>query len=549
MMKRTLLLILAFVLTLPVFAQNKSDGILIDAVQAWTDGRYKEASAMLARVLASEPDNDAALYYKGLSDIYLGQKELGVKELRKAAALDSANYWYRDRLAVAYQMTGQDDLTLATYEQLLKDFPRKTDIQYRLVNLYLAEGRTEDALKMMDDIDLVMGKSDPTVITRYRILLQQKKPEEALEVLRDYCSEYASPNVLSMLGDHEMGMFNDSLALAYYDEALALDRDYAPARLGKAEAYRMTRKYPEFFETIGGLMDDGAIPGPAKADYFMQLLQHSDPRFLQTFRAPMDSTCSRMVAAHPADTSVLQTAGIYYFRVGDHPKARTTLRANMENNPGSIPAAGSYLQALAAMEDYHALVEEAEAAAKRFPAEPGFLEMANMGRYNLKDYEGIIECCQRILAAAPKDSAACLHALSNMGDMYHQTGDNKKAYKAYDKALKINPDYAPVLNNYAYFLSMEGRLLGKAYKMSKKTIEAEPDNATFLDTFGWILHLQGKDVEAKPFFKHAMLYGGKDSATVLLHYARVLEKLGEDDLAKVYRSQAKAKELLNPEEE
>ena len=39
MMKRTLLLILAFVLTHPVFAQNKSDGIIIDAVQAWTDGR------------------------------------------------------------------------------------------------------------------------------------------------------------------------------------------------------------------------------------------------------------------------------------------------------------------------------------------------------------------------------------------------------------------------------------------------------------------------------------------------------------------------------
>ncbi len=549
MMKKVILLILALVLSAPLFAQNATDNALVDAVQAWSDGRYKEASARLSRILSADPANDAAWYYKGLCDLYLGQRELGVRELRQAVRLDSTNYWYRDRLAVAYQMTGQDDLTVATYEQLLRDFPRKTDIQYRLVNLYLAEGRTDKALATMDDLDLVMGKSDATVVTRYRILLQQKKPEEALAVLRDYCAEYASPNVLSMLGDHEMSMFNDSLALAYYDEALALDRDYAPARLGKAEAYRMTRKYPEFFATIRGLMEDGAVPGPAKADYFMQLVQHSDPRFLQTFREQMDTTCGSMVQAHPADTAVLQTAGIYYFRSGDKEKARATLRANMDNNPGSIPAAGSYLQALAAMEDYPTLVTEAESAAKRFPEEPGFLEMANLGRYNLKDYAGIVECSQRIIAAHPKDSAACLHAWSNMGDMYHQLGEDKKAYKAYDKALKINPDYAPVLNNYAYFLSLEGRLLGKAYKMSKKTIEAEPDNATFLDTFGWILHLQGKDLEAKPFFKHAMLYGGKESATVLLHYARVLEKLGETDLAKVYRSQAKAKEALNPEVE
>jgi Tfp pilus assembly protein PilF len=121
-----------------------------------------------------------------------------------------------------------------------------------------------------------------------------------------------------------------------------------------------------------------------------------------------------------------------------------------------------------------------------------------------------------------------------MGDIYYKLGDNKKAYKAYDKALKINPDYIYVLNNYAYYLSVEGKKLKKAYAMSKKTIEAEPDNATYLDTFGWILYLQGKPLEAKPFFKHAMLYGGKDSVVIMDHYAEVLYALKEYDLAMVY---------------
>ena len=100
-----------------------------------------------------------------------------------------------------------------------------------------------------------------------------------------------------------------------------------------------------------------------------------------------------------------------------------------------------------------------------------------------------------------------------------------------------------MLNNYAYYLSLEGKNLKKAYKMSKKTVEAEPDNATYLDTFAWILHLMDKDLEAKPFFKHAMLYGGKDSAVILEHYAVVLEALGEADAAQVYRNMAKR---LNP---
>ena len=180
------------------------------------------------------------------------------------------------------------------------------------------------------------------------------------------------------------------------------------------------------------------------------------------------------------------------------------------------------------------------AAFNRFH-EMAFLEYANMANYQLKDFDAIIGNCRYILTNYPKDKELCLQAWSSIGDAYHEKGSSKDAYKAYEKALKINPDYAPVLNNYAYYLSLEKKKLKKAYNMSRKTVEAEPDNATYLDTFAWILHLQGKDLEAKSFFKHAMLYGGKDSAVMLEHFAEVLEALGENDLAKVYRTQARAK--------
>ena len=157
------------------------------------------------------------------------------------------------------------------------------------------------------------------------------------------------------------------------------------------------------------------------------------------------------------------------------------------------------------------------------------------------DYDRVLEICHKVLEVAPRDSSKTLRAWSTIGDIYHQLGEDKKAFKAYDKALKINPDYVYVLNNYAYYLSQEGKDLKKAYVMSKKTIEAEPDNATYLDTFGWILYLQGKALEAKPFFKQAMLYGGKDSAVILDHYAEVLYELKEYDMAFVYWNMAKQK--------
>ena len=152
------------------------------------------------------------------------------------------------------------------------------------------------------------------------------------------------------------------------------------------------------------------------------------------------------------------------------------------------------------------------------------------------DNRTAIEECRTLMALQPDDKDQQLTCLSIIGDCYHAMGETRKAYKSYEEALKIDPEYCPVLNNYAYYLSEQRKRLCKATKMSRITVEKEPDNATYLDTYGWILYLRGRAKEAKPYFKHAMIYGGKESAVILMHYALVLEKLGEKDLATYYRT-------------
>ena len=438
-------------------------------------------------------------------------------------------------------MTGRNDLTISMYESLLKDFPKRGELYYNLANLYINQNQMDQALKTIDDIETQFGKSDATVMTKFDILRHQKRDEEAFHALEEYNSEYSSPQVLTLLGDYQMSMYNDSTALTYYEEALSIDKDYAPALLGTAEAYRLTRKYPQYFEVMYGLMRDRNVRASAKSDYLQAVVRQSDPRFVRSFGPQFDSTMNIALEVHPSDTAVLQTAGLYYFATGRAQKAESIYKNMMLQNPKSASAAAGYIQMLLTAQDWKQAVEVSDSVSAKFPAIPDFIEYSNIGKYNLKDYNGIISNCEKMLKVAPGDSAVALSAWSTMGDMHHQLGEQEKAYKAYDNALKVNPDYAPVLNNYAYFLSVQGKKLKKAYQMSKKTVEAEPDNATYLDTFGWILYLQGKALEAKPFFKHAMLYGGKESATMLEHYATILDALGEKDLAKVYRQQVKTK--------
>ena len=156
--------------------------------------------------------------------------------------------------------------------------------------------------------------------------------------------------------------------------------------------------------------------------------------------------------------------------------------------------------------------------------------------------ETVIEECNKMMELAPDDVDQQLTCLSVIGDTWHKLGDEKKAFKTYEAALKIDPGYCAVLNNYAYYLSLRKKRLAKAEKMSYITVTKEPDNPTYLDTYGWILYLRGKAKKAKPYFKHAMIYGGRDSAVILEHFAIVLEKLGEKDLASYYHKLAENKD-------
>ncbi|MDE5955557.1 MAG: tetratricopeptide repeat protein, partial [Bacteroidales bacterium] len=517
------------------------ENMLVSAVEKYDNNDFKGAEAILKKITASDSSNDAAWYYLAQIAAGRGDLELAEEYLRLAAGLDTDNFWYRYRLARLYALTSRQELASQIYEKLLQDFPKKSELYFDLTELYSAQKEYDKALATLDEIQTVFGMTESIAVYRFNLLRMMERHEEAFKSLEEYNREFSSPYVLSTLADYQMAMYNDTTALAYYDEALDIAPDYIPAVLGKAEVLRMTRRYSEYFPVLYKFAEEPAYPVQAKTDYLMALVQRTENKFLTSFRPQIDTVFMKAVDTHPLDSTLLQTAGFYYYSTGRNDLAENAFRKNMETYPSSLAASANFVEFLMYSQNWKELSEEGRKAFSRFPEETAFLEMAGVGDYNLKEYDKVTETCRTILDIAPRDSSRALRAWSTMGDVYHEMGESKKAFSAYEKALKINPDYVYVLNNYAYYLSVEGKKLKKAYAMSKKTVEAEPDNATYLDTFGWILFIQGKALEAKPFFKHAMLYGGNESAVILDHYAEVLYALKEYDMAFVYWNLAKQK--------
>ena len=109
----SLLCILAYgvlFLSAPAIAQQAEvDVLLTQATLAYDDEQYEKTIQLLDRVLASEPNNGRAHYYKGLA--FLGQKkpELAAQSFEKAHAIQPRDLFTRYQLGATYFLLKEYD--------------------------------------------------------------------------------------------------------------------------------------------------------------------------------------------------------------------------------------------------------------------------------------------------------------------------------------------------------------------------------------------------------------------------------------------------------
>ena len=534
-------IVLGFALLFSFFTLPAQSVKYIDALKYYQQGDAQEAQKLFLEEVRENPSNDAACYYLAmLSAADRNQVQEAETWFKKAVELSPDNFWYQYTLAMFYLRTDRQELAVPMLESLAENNPKKSDLYLDLINVYLSDNDIDKALATLDKIDAIKGKGEIVGLTRTELLLKRPdaNPDSVYTALAGYYEECKAPRIASILGDYYAATYRDTLALRYYDEALELEPDYTPAWYGKAGVYQVLRQYDNFFSSLAHVMQDPYVQPEAKAAQVEQMI--ANPQFVRTFAEDFDQIMIDLHAAHPTDSTINSLIGGYYYRTARPHLAIEVMRQNMEQHPASSDAALQYLILLYYQQAWSPLAEEATVAIQRFPTNPDMIQMRAIAYSQEKNYRAALEDYETLIRLHPKDTTIAKVTLSSMGDIYHQLGDSKKSFKYYEKALKIDPDYNPVLNNYAYYLSLEGKNLKKAKEMSRKTITAEPDNPTYLDTYAWILHLLGEDIEAKAIFKHAMLYGGKESRTIVEHYAKVLETLGEKDLANIYFNQAAA---------
>jgi Tfp pilus assembly protein PilF len=137
----------------------------------------------------------------------------------------------------------------------------------------------------------------------------------------------------------------------------------------------------------------------------------------------------------------------------------------------------------------------------------------------LNDLSTAIKYYERALEINPSD----LSLISSLALAYNSNKQYKESNDMYEKALRVDPENALLLNNYAYNLSTRGENLEKALDMSRRAVNKEPGNPSYLDTFGWIFYMMKDYKSALEYIERAVSINGSNAV--------LLDHLGDSHFA------------------
>jgi len=519
---------------------RRHDYYFLEATRQREAGNHADALALYEHCLSIHPQSAAVMYELAQYYAFLQQPERSRALLEKSVALQPDNFWYRQTLGAYYRSVKEVDKAIAVYEEMSRQFPARGELLMMLMDLYSQQKDYANLIKTLDRLEMKEGKSEQLSMEKYRIYLQMGDKEKAFTEMENLSKEY--PNDLRyrvMLGDSYLDNGRADEAYAIFQEALAADPENAQAQLSLAAYYERMGMDSLFYAQQEAVLMNRKLDSGVKVEVMRRII-------LQNEQAGGDSTrvfqlFTRLLAA-PQEDAAMATLCYSYMqhKQMDDSMAVPVLEKILEVEPDNIAARYSLLMVAVRKNDYEEAVRICEPAIQYNPEELAFYYYLGVSYFQTDRNPDALSVLQKgVLQVNPQsDKKLVSDFYTFIGDLHHSMDNQPACYEAYDSALVYNPDNIGVLNNYAYFLSLERYDLDRAEEMSYRTVKAEPKNDTYLDTYAWILFEKGRYTEARIYIDEAMKNGGAESATIVEHSGDIYFMLGEEDKALDFWKQA-----------
>jgi tetratricopeptide (TPR) repeat protein len=574
-------------------AQPTNEEALILLVDSSLDPRQlRQDLASLPR-LAENP-----CYHLGLGVLAMRQKNLqeADKELGLAVAANPKSSLTYVALAELRGLEKRGKEANQAFETAVELAPQRSYIRSRYADHLVQHGSVEQARKLLQEMTGKAPDYIPGWISLMNLALAEKKYDEAARCA-DRVLERDERNFEALMGrggaclaegdaakaaavfEHMDAMYKKvpevkyDLALAYFmgqdrvkgmaqlDKALALDPGHAKSALLMAEVEirsgdpqaaitvltRLIKKNPNVVQGHFMLADAylarqrpeaalavyrnlaAALPKNPQIPLFMGVvlaLQHKNAEARAAFEKALELAPDYMAAAEQ----------LINLDLAEHKYPEATAVAREEIL--KAPKAGEPWELLAKTDFAQANAAGAEAdllkAIELNPALPKpYLSLAEVygatGKYE--------EALQKLNALAARTNDASVFV--KIGAIRSRMNQFDAARQAYQKALAINSNSIPALNNLAYMDSVRLNRIDEAYEAAQKARLLAPYDPGVGDTLGWILFKKGDLAHALTLLEESA-QKAPANAEIQFHLGMAHYLLDDEDAARVALQRAVA---------
>ncbi|MBR2352073.1 MAG: tetratricopeptide repeat protein [Alistipes sp.] len=454
-----------------------------------------------------------------------------VMHAQRAYKADTTNHFYLEELASALLRGEYYGKAVPLFERIVQ---RSTEPNhYRILAiLYASADMPLKAIATLDTAEMRFGRITPLARYRQYLYLSTLQPEKAIEDAKRGIAEapYIVNNHLA-LAEIYASLQRDSLAHSAFRQAIAADTTSVEAWFAYSDFQRRRNDIRGFFNSLDHLLSSPKVATANKVAQLRNLT--SSRRFYRENYTALDALITRLYMRHPEDKEVDMLYTSHLIASGKVEQALVPLKRRLADEKPSAEVFSQVIDIESALGRLDSVGLYARRAVKLFP--DSVVYHATLGQLALhnKEYSEASKELNMALRLATNDTLRS-ELRGALGDMYHQQGKSKRAYREFEHALRLWPDNAMVLNNYAYFLALAGEDLEHAYTMASRANSLVENNSTYLDTEAWVLYRLGRYEEARRYMQQALSLDRTQSAELALHYGDILDALGKEFMAQTY---------------
>lgn len=508
----------------------KLDGVFLDACTQKQLGNLDRALELYDEVISIDPKYAAAYFDK--ASIMYNKKNLksAIELTQKAINLQPRNIWYRLQLGEIYINMGDYENSAKLMETLIELDPDEIEYYQQLVQVYSLMPNEAKMLKTFDRMEDKWGVSEEAIMIKFRYFMDKKDYDRAeKEINKLQTSSPSQKSYLAILAEINMNKKNFTKALEYYKKIESIDPYDPYIHISLANFYYVQDKREETYKHLSQAFSNKELDYQTKIQVLIAIygktVDVDEDEFQRFFSLLKD-----LSKEHPGESLVWELLSTCYMKEDQFEETVKAIRRAMVIGQNSKPRKThpydlyqNLLYAQSTLNQTDTLILDAKRTIELFPEKPVPYLFLGVNYLLKEEYKESLKALERGLRLVVDDKVLMEDFYSNLGEVHYRLEEKDKAYSYFDKALELNPKNYLILNNYAYYLSLDKRDLDKAVIMAKIVYNKYPNIPTYVDTYAWVLYTKKDYEKAYNIIKGIIEYQELWSDTIKEHYELILK--------------------------